>query len=105
MKFTKPVCSTCGSDNVKVAASATFNPTTQEFELATTFDDGSVCGKCGGPASLNDVPLAGNELHQARAHALALEDGWLPSDEDCDGYGLDYTKPTEEEIETDATHR
>jgi hypothetical protein len=45
-KFTKPVCSTCGSDDIVVDAYARWNPVTQQFELerdtSTTFLCGSV---------------------------------------------------------------
>jgi hypothetical protein len=65
-KFTKPVCSTCGSDDVKVDAYAAWDPVRQEFELCSTFDKGSVCEVCGGEASLEDVALRGKELRNCR---------------------------------------
>ena len=105
--FYKPVCSACGSDDVKVDAWAIFNATTQDFELVSTSLPAR-CAACDAETSLNTIPLEGRELIQARAHALALENGWLPSDEDsaisyCEDYSLDYTQPTEDEEEANDT--
>ena len=41
-----PVCPECGSDNVLLDAWASFNAKTGEYEIATTFDNGT-CEDCG----------------------------------------------------------
>src|SRR3990167_2470355 len=102
MRFIKPVCATCGSDDVKVDAYAVWDHVTQEWLLATTFDKGAVCEVCGGETRLKDVPLIGDELVQARAYYHAIDNGWLPHDSDtaveyCDMGGIDLTEPVEGE--------
>jgi hypothetical protein len=52
MKKEYPVCSFCGSDNVRADAYAQWNRDRQEWELTTTFDKGAVCEPCGGETSL-----------------------------------------------------
>lgn len=47
----KPVCSTCGSEEVRRDAYASWNTKTQEWELITTFDN-TDCEQCGGQCSL-----------------------------------------------------
>ena len=60
-KFTKPVCSTCGSDDIVVDAYARWNPVTQQFELDGDTSTTSLCGKCGGETSIRNIPLAGGQ--------------------------------------------
>lgn len=101
--FTKPVCEVCGSDQVKGDAHATWNTTTQEWEVCVVYDKGHVCeGSCGGETRLEYVKLKGKELREARAHHLAIGQGWLPQDEDtaieyCDMEDLDYRHKVEGE--------
>jgi hypothetical protein len=57
MKFIKPVCCTCGSDDVRADAYALWDPVSQEWGLSATFDKGGVCEKCGGETRLEDKAL------------------------------------------------
>jgi hypothetical protein len=41
----KPVCQTCGSDNVRLDAWAEWNLDTQRWELSQTFD-AAYCDRC-----------------------------------------------------------
>lgn len=92
-KLIKMVCATCGSDDVKADAYATWNTETQEWECAQTFDKGAYCNKCDGETTLEEKPLRGDDRKAARARELALADGWQPGDEDtaaeyCAGNGI-----------------
>lgn len=96
MKFVKQVCGNCGGTDVLCDAFAEWDHVTQEWVLQNTFDKGSVCEDCDGECSIEEAPLTGDELNEARAFYLAKNDGWLPSDEDtaieyCDANDLDYT--------------
>lgn len=51
------VCQTCGSDDVRRDADATWSVDAQEWELNTVFDHGD-CEKCGQEATLVERPLA-----------------------------------------------
>lgn len=51
----KPVCSECGSDDVKADAYAEWRVDLQEWQVQNTFDKGSVCEDCGGECRLNWV--------------------------------------------------
>lgn len=53
----KPVCSECGSDDVRADAYAAWNTEVQDWELTQTFDKGSVCESCGGGCSFEWVEL------------------------------------------------
>lgn len=57
MKREKPVCSHCGSDDVRADGYAAWNVETQEWELVATFDKGSVCEACEGECSLDWVEV------------------------------------------------
>jgi ribosomal protein S27AE len=73
-KFTKPICSTCGSDDIVVDAYARWNPVTQQFELDGDTSTTSLCGKCGGETSIRNIPLAGrtkaaqDKKHETRSN-------------------------------------
>ena len=43
-----PVCSHCGSENVKVDAYAVWDAETQQWEVSETFDKGAYCQECDG---------------------------------------------------------
>lgn len=96
MKLTKPVCSECRSDDVLADAYAAWEPAPQEWVVQNTFNKGAYCNKCDGETRLIDVELTGDELIEARAHSLALADGWYPfgrgftAREYCDANDLDY---------------
>lgn len=53
----KPVCRTCGSDEVVSDAYAAWNVDRQEWEVSATFDKGATCEKCGGETRLKWVDL------------------------------------------------
>lgn len=95
-KLIKMVCTHCGSDDVRADAYAEWNSTTQEWELTTTFDSGHVCEKCEGECSVDEVELTGDELKEAKAHFLALDEGWLPQDSDT---ALEYCESNDIEID------
>lgn len=48
----KPVCSRCGSDNVKKDAWAEWNAETQQWELSNTYDE-TYCEECEESCTLN----------------------------------------------------
>lgn len=50
----KPVCTRCGSDDVRRDAYAIWSIPNQEWELLATFDN-TDCEQCGGECSLIDV--------------------------------------------------
>ena len=50
----KMVCSTCGSDDVRADAYASWNVDTQEWELSSTFDKGSYCLTCSGECRIDE---------------------------------------------------
>lgn len=99
MKFIHKVCATCGSGDVVADAYARWDAQTQTWVQAQVFGPkGAVCAKCDGEATIKDVPLTGRRLHAARAYELAMDNGWLPGDEDsptgyCRTFGLDYKNP------------
>jgi len=52
----KPVCSHCGSDDVRGDCYAAWNVDTQQWEIASdVFDKGAVCEPCEGETSLKWV--------------------------------------------------
>jgi len=55
----KPVCSTCGSDDVRTDAYAVWDVKMQEWVLETAFEKPAVCEKCGGECSLEWVAIDG----------------------------------------------
>ena len=55
-KNIKMICATCGGDDVRADAYAAWNVDTQEWELITTFDKGSVCEDCGGECRIEEIP-------------------------------------------------
>ena len=55
-KNIKMICATCGGDDVRADAYAAWNVDTQEWELVTTFDKGSVCEDCGGECRIEEIP-------------------------------------------------
>lgn len=57
----KPVCSHCGSDDVRADAYAAWDVETQEWELTATFDKGAVCEDCCEPCSLDWVEVPEEE--------------------------------------------
>ncbi len=56
-KKTKPVCTECGSDDVRADAYACWNVETQDFELAATFEKGWVCEQCAEECTVEWVEL------------------------------------------------
>lgn len=52
-----PVCSHCGSEDVKRDAFAIWNRTTQEWEIENTFDD-EWCSCCGGETSMKWIEVS-----------------------------------------------
>lgn len=48
MKFEKPICNTCGSDNVMADAWAEWDVSKQRWEISNTFDE-MFCQDCDGP--------------------------------------------------------
>jgi hypothetical protein len=96
-KFIKMVCDKCGSEDVLADAYVCWDVAAQTWEVASTFDKGAYCNQCDGEARLKEVELTGANAWRARAHKLAIEDGWLPSDEDgameyCNAHKLDYRR-------------
>ena len=61
----KFVCSSCGSENVRRDAWATWDVETQSWELATVFDAG-FCDDCDGEASLTEI-----EIDEAKSVTVA----------------------------------
>jgi hypothetical protein len=53
----KPVCSECGSDDIKTDAYAIWDAEKQDWVLDTAFEKPSVCEKCGGECSLEWVEV------------------------------------------------
>lgn len=51
----KPVCSTCGSDDIKTDAYAVWDIGRQEWVLDQAFEKPATCEKCGGECSLEWV--------------------------------------------------
>lgn len=49
--YEKPVCTACGSDDVRADAFAVWDTVAQSWELHSTYDN-SVCESCGGECSL-----------------------------------------------------
>lgn len=47
-----PVCSTCGSDDVRCDAYGAWDAKEQRWELSASFEKGSVCEDCGGECSV-----------------------------------------------------
>ena len=48
-----PVCSLCGSENIKADAYAVWDPETQQWELSETFDKGAYCQGCDGETRID----------------------------------------------------
>jgi len=48
-----PVCSHCGSDEIKFDAWAEWNPESQKFELAQAFQYKAHCDECDGQTSVD----------------------------------------------------
>lgn len=55
-KAEKPVCTVCGSDDIRRDAYAEWSVEKQEWILVTVFDN-TDCEKCGGECSIDWVPL------------------------------------------------
>ena len=53
----KPVCSTCGSDDVKADAYTVWNIDLQQWDVVSTFDKGATCENCGGECRLKWVSV------------------------------------------------
>jgi ribosomal protein L37AE/L43A len=58
MARTKPVCSHCGSDDVKADAYAVWDIEAQTWQVGDTYDKGAFCEACEGETRLDwqDVP-------------------------------------------------
>jgi hypothetical protein len=52
-----PVCSTCQSDDVVSHAVAQWSNESQEWQLASTFNQPAHCNGCNGPCDLVWLPL------------------------------------------------
>jgi hypothetical protein len=52
-----PVCSNCRSDDITCQAIAQWSNESQEWELASTFDQPAHCNSCNGPSSIVWLPL------------------------------------------------
>jgi hypothetical protein len=52
-----PVCSNCQSDDVISHAIAQWSNESQEWQLASTFDQPAHCNDCNGPCGIVWVPL------------------------------------------------
>jgi hypothetical protein len=52
-----PVCSTCQSDDVVSHAIAQWSNESQEWQLASTFDQPAHCNGCNGPCGIVWLPL------------------------------------------------
>jgi hypothetical protein len=105
IKFVNWVCPTRHVSEVICPTVCSFDPVTREWSPTGVIDveASAFCAKCG--AKAEQIPLEGEQLHEARAHALAIDNGWLPSDEDtaiefCDMDGLDYKNPIPDEVTT-----
>lgn len=70
---TKPVCSRCGSADVRADAYASWSDEKQEWELVSTFDN-SDCQDCGGECSLEWVPSIQPAVSEWER--LARSKGW-----------------------------
>lgn len=57
MPKVKMVCATCGGENVKADAYATWNLEAQQWECAQTFDKGAYCDDCDGETSLDEIEI------------------------------------------------
>lgn len=53
----KPICHTCGSDNVRKDAYAVWNEEKQEWELDTTYDD-TACMDCENSCKLDWIEIS-----------------------------------------------
>jgi hypothetical protein len=54
-KKEKPVCSSCGSDNVKADAWAVWDVAAQQWTLSETFEKPAICENCDGECSIEWV--------------------------------------------------
>ena len=52
MDKTKPVCSTCKSDNVFVDAYVSWDVATETWQVENTFPKGGHCNDCGGECTI-----------------------------------------------------
>ena len=50
------ICRDCGSTDVKADAYASWNVTTQAWEIIDLFDKGAYCGGCDGDTRLEEAP-------------------------------------------------
>lgn len=57
-KTEKPVCATCGGDDVKADAYAAWDQKAQRWEVVDTFDKGASCEDCGGECRLEWVEVS-----------------------------------------------
>ncbi len=60
----KMVCATCGSDNVRRDADATWNVELQQWELCAVYDN-ATCEKCGGETVIAEIPKTQQEAPNA----------------------------------------
>lgn len=52
----KPVCRTCGSEDIQADAFAVWDVENQRWDVADVFDKGSVCNECDGECRIEWVP-------------------------------------------------
>lgn len=75
-KFTKYVCTTCGSDDVMTDAWAEWNPATMQNELRSSFDD-EHCESCEGECRTEEVEITDPEeiaaIRKARVEMRAKD--------------------------------
>ena len=53
----KPVCATCGGDDVKADAYAAWDSDAQKWDVVDTYDKGAICEDCDGPCSLEWIEV------------------------------------------------
>jgi hypothetical protein len=99
MKFIQKVCSHCGGINVKSDAYATWDFRKQEWVLDQTFYKGAYCDDCDGECRIEDEPLSGDALLAAVTREVAMNDGWLPGDEDTAEQYVEGNEDLESEVE------